>query len=222
MKININPDHIKENLKANDKVSRMGDMFFYMMIMAFYPIFLALSVFAAFAYDGKIINALIYGTVFYIALAIATISMRNKIVKGSYHLYVPEKIEGTKREDYSLLSTMILQGRYDEADGEGLQEFTQNPNLDIVAVMGDTFSRYRQYGLARTWYQRGVNIAEGRERLYILDRLREITENHLNDDKRVIMYLEKIASGFPDTDIGQEARERLDYYKKTKSLKKFT
>lgn len=219
MKIHIKKDHIKENLKAEDVVSRRADIMFYGAIVFFYPVFLFLALLGGSIATGTLWRPFVFGTLFYIFAATVTIVLRNKAIKGSYNLYVPQKIEGTKREDYSLISTMVLQGRYEEADSEALQIFATEKTVDLPIVIGDALHKYKRYDMSMLWYQRGANIAAGPQRLYLLDRLREITENHIHDNSRVVMYLEKIFREFPNSTEGAEARTRLEYYTRTGRLK---
>ena len=219
MKINIKKDYIKENLKANDKMGRRADLLFYLGVLFFYPVFIGLSVVGGSLATGSIVKPFIYSTLFYIILAVAGGYIRYKIIAGSYHLFVPEKIEGTKREDFSLISSKILMGQYQEADADATMLFASEPSIDLILVVGDTFCKYKQYKLGQSWFQRGVNIAKGGQRLYLLDRIRELTELHLYDKTRIVMYLEMIAKDFPNSLAGAEAQKRVDFFRKTNILK---
>lgn len=209
MKININRDNIKENLKPNDESTTFGDMLLYFILIAFFPIFIALATFAAIAAGQPILRALLVSSVFYVVIAFLVIFIRNHLAQKSHDLYSPKKIHGTKREDYSVLTTMILNGNVEQAEAEALTTFTSNRDVDLAMTMANTLAKYKYYSKASTWLQKAVTITQGERKLFVLEQLLELNEIHIKDPVRVKMILEKIAKTFPDTPSGKIALEKL-------------
>ncbi len=209
MKINPGKKRIKENLESADKTSKSIDAFFYIVIAAFYPLYMGLAIWAALVRGWHPLKAFVIMTLFYIFAAAVVSFVRYKAVDSAYDLWNPRNIEGTRREDYSILSSMVIQGRFEEAEQEARNRFIQDRSPDIPQILGDLFIQEKRYADSLRWFQKGVLIAEGAQRLYFLERLVELTDRHIPDKAKLTMYLQKIRRDFAGTEAAEYTSKRL-------------
>ena len=202
-----NKKHEKENL--GDKTSKSFDAIVYIVVAAFYPIFMALSFGASMLSNWSPLKTFFVMTGLYVFFAAIVLFTRWYIVEHLSDLWIPRKISGTIRQDYSILSSMMVQGRYEEAETEALNLYIQDRSPEIGKIMGDFYYKEKRYDDSIRWYQKGMVFAKDGGKLYFLERLIEIGDRHFADNVKVKMYLQKMQRDFPDTEAARYAMKRL-------------
>jgi ABC-type multidrug transport system fused ATPase/permease subunit len=209
MSLKVDFENLFQALKNRDldAANLISDLFVYSFIASIFPGFMAVFTLLGVWRGMKFIHALILAFCVFCISVGSVLFARAKALKQSRDLYSPsDDIPLTVREDYSSIASMILQGRFDEAESEALSLFNEKFDPLLCKVTGDEYFRLQKYEFSAIWFIRGIEKSSGVLKLYFLTRVIELYETKLSNPVKARLYIEKLVREYNGT-------EEAEHYK---------